>query len=473
VPLIFYEDSTLEKRNYFPHKELRLQVTDKQSIVQSKFVKGFYWLAEYKFNKTTLKKFFIKKVRERVVSYGGTVTFHDSDFVHCSIPMDDKLYWASITYNKDKYLVKIVENKNIKLIRLNNEKKNNRYKWHKMIPKVLGYRVDSSQSIYQRYTKKRIDKWELEGEYWFLRFKQKNHTDSVPKSDLLVGFKNELRRVGGEKIKEDESMILFKVDDTYGRFRVSTNSFSIEMLDKGKFKQTIRVEDLDNSNIKLYGLLFASGKATLSHDKGTEVTLLKIQNMMEESKDLVIEIQGHTDNTGNKEENQKLSLARAEALKEALIKRGIEASRLQTKGFGQSKPIGNNAVEEGRAKNRRVELMKIKGKISLDIKHFPPLDGYERKVVAFENATISDKSGFRVQGREVRGQYNLTRQKSSFSTLEIMKNYESIVKQLHGKIVSRRKDKLYFLFDEDIAGRLSVFDGYYYISLIYKKGAKK
>jgi len=73
VPLIFYEDSTLEKRNYFPHKELRLQVTDKQSIVQSKFVKGFYWLAEYKFNKTTLKKFFIKKVRERVVSYGGTL----------------------------------------------------------------------------------------------------------------------------------------------------------------------------------------------------------------------------------------------------------------------------------------------------------------------------------------------------------------------------------------------------------------
>lgn len=66
-------------------------------------------------------------------------------------------------------------------------------------------------------------------------------------------------------------------------------------------------------------------------------------------------ISGHTDSTGNDEYNQKLSERRANAVKDAIIEEGVQAERLQAKGYGESKPIADNATKEGRQENRRVE----------------------------------------------------------------------------------------------------------------------
>ena len=75
--------------------------------------------------------------------------------------------------------------------------------------------------------------------------------------------------------------------------------------------------------------------------------------------ELKIEIQGHTDNTGSADHNLKLSTERAETVKEFMQLYGIESIRLVSKGFGMIKPIESNDSEEGRAKNRRVELVKM------------------------------------------------------------------------------------------------------------------
>lgn len=74
---------------------------------------------------------------------------------------------------------------------------------------------------------------------------------------------------------------------------------------------------------------------------------------------LRFEIQGHTDNVGTEEYNQKLSERRAEAVYDALIKRGVEPHRLRWRGFGMTRPIESNTTEEGRAKNRRTEFLII------------------------------------------------------------------------------------------------------------------
>jgi K(+)-stimulated pyrophosphate-energized sodium pump len=73
-----------------------------------------------------------------------------------------------------------------------------------------------------------------------------------------------------------------------------------------------------------------------------------------------VQLEGHTDNTGEAEANKKLPLARAEAVKEALTRSGIEASRVAIAGYGQERPVASNDTEAGKAQNRRLELAVVK-----------------------------------------------------------------------------------------------------------------
>jgi|SRR5581483_11854968 len=68
-------------------------------------------------------------------------------------------------------------------------------------------------------------------------------------------------------------------------------------------------------------------------------------------------VEGHTDSVGSDAYNQKLSERRAKAVRDYLVRQGIEASRLTTRGYGESRPIADNTTAEGRAKNRRVEVV--------------------------------------------------------------------------------------------------------------------
>jgi K(+)-stimulated pyrophosphate-energized sodium pump len=72
------------------------------------------------------------------------------------------------------------------------------------------------------------------------------------------------------------------------------------------------------------------------------------------------QLEGHTDNTGDPESNKKLSVDRAEAIKALLIGGGIDGARITTAGWGQEKPIASNDTDEGRAQNRRTELIVLK-----------------------------------------------------------------------------------------------------------------
>jgi len=73
-----------------------------------------------------------------------------------------------------------------------------------------------------------------------------------------------------------------------------------------------------------------------------------------------IEVAGHTDSRGSDEYNMNLSQQRAEAVRNYLISKGIAADRLTAKGYGESQPVADNATDEGRFKNRRVELVPLK-----------------------------------------------------------------------------------------------------------------
>lgn len=108
-------------------------------------------------------------------------------------------------------------------------------------------------------------------------------------------------------------------------------------------------------HVELHGVYFSSGSAVLLEE--SEPMLKQVAALVKASPEAGLVIEGHTDNIGSAEYNQKLSEARANAVREALVSRyGIAAGRLSARGFGLTRPVDNNATVEGRAHNRRVEL---------------------------------------------------------------------------------------------------------------------
>jgi outer membrane protein OmpA-like peptidoglycan-associated protein len=113
-----------------------------------------------------------------------------------------------------------------------------------------------------------------------------------------------------------------------------------------------------NGRVSTHGILFATGSATIEGE--STPTLQEIADMLTTHPDLKLLIEGHTDNVGSAAANQALSEQRAAAVKQYLVsKNGIAAARLQTKGYGASKPAASNDTPAGRQQNRRVELVRM------------------------------------------------------------------------------------------------------------------
>lgn len=108
----------------------------------------------------------------------------------------------------------------------------------------------------------------------------------------------------------------------------------------------------------LEGVNFDFDKATLRQEDVSELD--KNVEALKAWGDVNIEVAGHTDSMGSDAYNMKLSQRRAEAVRNFLISRGVAADRLTAKGYGEAQPVADNATEEGRFKNRRVELAPLK-----------------------------------------------------------------------------------------------------------------
>lgn len=126
---------------------------------------------------------------------------------------------------------------------------------------------------------------------------------------------------------------------------------SLGFLDAEQMKQ-----QLDSAGRVALYVNFDVDKATLRPE--ANAVLAEIGKLLEQNPGLKVSIEGHTDNTGDAAHNRRLSTDRARSVLGALVGLGIDPARLQSKGFGPDRPISDNATEAGRAKNRRVELVK-------------------------------------------------------------------------------------------------------------------
>jgi outer membrane protein OmpA-like peptidoglycan-associated protein len=110
-----------------------------------------------------------------------------------------------------------------------------------------------------------------------------------------------------------------------------------------------------DGRIALY-INFETNKSDIKPE--SEAIINQVVELLSKNENLSISIEGHTDNVGAPSANQTLSENRAKSVFTALVNKGIGTSRLSTKGYGQTKPIADNSTEEGRFKNRRVEIVK-------------------------------------------------------------------------------------------------------------------
>lgn len=107
----------------------------------------------------------------------------------------------------------------------------------------------------------------------------------------------------------------------------------------------------------LEGVNFETGKATLTTE--SEAILNGVAESLVANDTIRVQVTGHTDNTGSLALNRRLSLARAEAVRQYLISKGVAEDRLTARGLGPSEPVASNRTAEGRAQNRRVELRRL------------------------------------------------------------------------------------------------------------------
>jgi OmpA-OmpF porin, OOP family len=111
-----------------------------------------------------------------------------------------------------------------------------------------------------------------------------------------------------------------------------------------------------DGSVKLHGILFDTGNDTIKPE--SEPILAEVVTLLTGDVDLKLSVEGHTDNVGQAQANQVLSQRRAENVVKYLVGKGVDPKRVSAKGWGDTVSVADNRTEDGRALNRRVELVK-------------------------------------------------------------------------------------------------------------------
>jgi len=167
---------------------------------------------------------------------------------------------------------------------------------------------------------------------------------STPFATILDDYSTQLTNLFAITYRSDKSAI--------------PDSLSVGIVDQEKreiVRKIIPIVELGRKLI-IENLLFQTNSSTLP-DSVYELEILR-EFLLNRPK-VSVRIEGHTDSRGSKSLNRKLSMLRAEAVRQYLIKKGIDPKRLESAGFGDSKPIASNTTEFGRRLNRRTEVIII------------------------------------------------------------------------------------------------------------------
>lgn len=214
---------------------------------------------------------------------------------------------------------------------------------------------------------KRIYK-EVAGRFYHLRYsKIKGESRKFSGEQIRFNYHNAVVKAKGSslslrkdffKMNQNGRTVWFKIDNAED---ADDQGFDLFIVETEEMKQDIEVnmsEGIDrDGKIALYGILFDVGKSVIKPESAPALQM--VIDYLIANPGIKIYVVGHTDNTGLFASNITLSKARAKAVKDYLVTKGkIAATRLGSDGVGSLCPVATNATEEGKALNRRVEIVK-------------------------------------------------------------------------------------------------------------------
>jgi outer membrane protein OmpA-like peptidoglycan-associated protein len=212
-------------------------------------------------------------------------------------------------------------------------------------------------------------KVDVEGEFWQINYLPQASLKSKPSElQILLNYENAVKKLGGTIIFKDKSRETMKLSRDGKEVWVEvissfTSSYQLNVVEKKSMAQDVIANaDVFSNDLKntghsaVYGIYFDTGKSDLKPE--SEQAVGEIVKLLKNEAALNVYVVGHTDNVGALDANMKLSQSRADAVLQALVRGGIGASRLKAFGNGPYAPVTSNDSDEGKAKNRRVELVK-------------------------------------------------------------------------------------------------------------------
>jgi outer membrane protein OmpA-like peptidoglycan-associated protein len=224
---------------------------------------------------------------------------------------------------------------------------------------------DSHKFIDQ--SKKQIS---VEGRKFLIEYRLNKNAAEPGELKIRRNIQGALKKVGGNVVFDDNfnrvSTIMIQQDgnESWVEVRSFNNMYRLAIIEKKVMKQEVVAnaelmgDDINSTgHVAIYGIYFDTGKSEIKPE--SDAAISEIAKLLENNSTLKLYVVGHTDNVGASDANMKLSKDRAEAVEKILTSKfRVAAARLKSYGVASLAPVTSNDTENGKAKNRRVELVK-------------------------------------------------------------------------------------------------------------------